>query len=192
MAHGLGGCTPSESRCSSVERRHLWGGISVVRALIPEMVQCLVKELEEEEMGSSAIRRVCVQRMEAMLEARRQKQVLVADTLGYTPGLQHFKLTQTGGNQKTTQWLAGQGQSMKTVEDALGQASGVSEHGTSMEPDLEGRVRVTPCLSHCSTAAKGPRPCPRQLYESKHLTEGARLRFQKAGSMAARRRERSW
>lgn len=65
---------------------------------------------------------------------------------------------------------------MKTVEDALGQASGVSEHGTSMEPDLGGRVRVTPCLSHWSTAAKGRRPCPRQLYESRHLTEGARLR----------------
>lgn len=36
------------------------GGISVVRALTPGMVWCPVKELEEEEMGSSAIRRVCV------------------------------------------------------------------------------------------------------------------------------------
>lgn len=55
-------------------------GISVVRALTPGMVQSLVRGLEEE-MGSSAMRRVCLLRVEAMLDAHRQKLALTANTL---------------------------------------------------------------------------------------------------------------
>jgi hypothetical protein len=66
-------------------------GISVVRALTPGMVQTLVRGLEEE-MGSSAMRRACLLRVEAMLDVHRQKLVLTANTLSQTPGLQDFKL----------------------------------------------------------------------------------------------------
>lgn len=54
----------------------------------------------------------------------------------------------------TQLWLNGQGQSMKMPWDALGPVSGVSEHGVLMEPKLELRAVVTPCLSRCYIALR--------------------------------------
>jgi hypothetical protein len=54
---------------------------------------------------------------------------------------------------------------------ALGQASGMSEHGMLMKQNLEGRIRVTPCLSHCSIAVKRHHD-QGNSYKRKYLTGG--------------------
>lgn len=55
-------------------------------------------------------------------------------------------------------------------------ASGMSEHGMLMEPNLEGRVRVTPCLSHCSSAVKRQHDQDNS-YKRKYLTGGGGLAY---------------